>query len=248
MADSVENTNNAGAGARQGDPDAKIPTMPEQVEDTTPFSLKDYLATEPPYPEERMKRIKLFYKKREKNSKLYTYTENGDLEFRGKSGAVEETVHLKVYMAHDQTTRELRDKNREDAIGKAEEDYDAAGRRLREAMEAYKVSGATQPVLAAQKEVAEADQILARVLYGSRAIQDMRNPDLGDIDFDAKDKDRKLIGQGVDPYGKKVARLITLEFPYQDFYGTYVDAAPGEEIPDDIDGDADDTIDGSVRQ
>lgn len=248
MAESERNMNNAGPGTGP-DPDAKIPTMPEEVDETTPFSLKDYLLTEPPYPEERMKRIQFFYKKREKDSKRYTYTENGDLEFRGKSGAVEETVHLKVYTAHDDTTRELRDKNRLDAIGKAEEDYDAAGRRLREAMEAYKVSGATQPVLAAQKEVAEADQILARVLYGSRAIQDMPNPDLGDIDFGAKDKDRKLFGMTADPYGKKVARLITLEFPYHDFYGTYVDAAPDADVADDIDGDGvADTFDSSARQ
>jgi predicted NAD-dependent protein-ADP-ribosyltransferase YbiA (DUF1768 family) len=223
--------------------------MPEQVDENTPFSIKDYLKIEPPYPEERMKRIKFFYKKREKNPKRYTYTENGDLEFRGKSGAVEETIHLKVYMPHDEITREMRDQNRLDAIAKAEEDYDAAGQRLREALEAYKVSGATQPVLAAQKEVAAADQILARVLYGSRAIESMRNPKLGEIDFDAKDKNKRLIGQGEDPYKKEVARLITLEFPYQDFYGAYVDAAPDADVPDDIDGDADaDNLDGLARK
>jgi len=238
MAEQTGNVVNSGATGAAGDADEGIEPVPEMQQDAATL-LKEYLTEEPPYPEERAKRIQMFYKKRETKPDRYTISKTGDLEFRGKSGAVEETIALKVYIPYDKTTRELREQNRLDAIAQAENEYETALAKLREAMEGYELSETVQPVLAAQKEVAEADAVLSRVRFGTRDIRMIRNPDIGDILFDAGGGARKLIsGKEKDPYEKKLAQMVTLEFPYMNFYGMYVDA-PDTEPVDDIDAEMD---------
>lgn len=205
-------------------------------EDTGPISLKDFITEVTPYPEERANRIKFFYKKRERQPERYTYTARGDLEIRSKAGAVEETIPLMVYIPYDTATRETREQNRLDAIGQAEAEYEDALSALRDAMVNYKLTGAVQPVLAAQRAAAEADQVLSRVRYGGRAIQDIANPDIADVLFDEKGG-RKLFSQkGKDPFKKQLARLVVSEFPYMSFYGTYMDAPDVEPVADVEDG------------
>ena len=108
-----------------------------------------------------------------------------------------------------------------------------------------------QPLIAAQKGMAEADQILSRVRYGSRAIQSIANPEVRDILFDQPYETRKLISEGKDPFNKELARLIVLEYPYNDFYGTYVDSADTESKTGDADAGFDEAPDASeitIRQ
>ena len=200
------------------------------------LDLTAYITEELPYPDERLARMKFFYKKRKNNYKQYSYTKTGDLVIYNKSGAQEELIPLKVYVPYDSTTQETRDQNRLDAIGQAETTYEEAFVALREATETYRVSGAVQPVLAAQKAVTEADQILTRVRYGARAVQAIPNPETREILFEKKYEVRKLIGIGNDPFEKEVFRLTTLEFPYHSFYGTYVDA-PDAVAGADVDAD-----------
>lgn len=205
--------------------------VPEEV---APADINEYIHTTPPYSDEVAGKIKLFYKKREKNPKQYTYTDEGNLVIYSKSGAEESRIALKTYVNYDSVARDAREQNRLDAIGEAEEKYEAALKHLRTAHETYKVTGATQPLLAAQQAIAEADQVLSRIRYGSRAIQGIPNPDTRDILFDQPYETRKLI-QGKDPFGKELSRLIVLEYPYIDFYGHYteLEAEPG--IADDFD-------------
>jgi len=194
--------------------------------------LSEYLNTSSPYSEDVSKKIKAFYKKRERNPDAYTYTEEGNLIIYSKSGAEESRITLKNYVAHDSVVRDEREQGRLDAIGEAETQYEAALKKVREAHEGYIRTKAMQPLLAAQKTMAEADQILSRVRYGSRAIQSIPNPEVRDILFDQPYEARKLISEGKDPFGKELAKLIVLEFPYMDFYGSYVESEGVEPLGD----------------
>jgi predicted NAD-dependent protein-ADP-ribosyltransferase YbiA (DUF1768 family) len=200
--------------------------------------LSDYLNTVPPYDDATAKQIKNFYKKREKNQTSYTYTDDGNLVIFSKSGAEESRITLKSYVNHDNVIRDEREQARLDAIGEGESQYEAALKKLREAHAAYKISGSMQPLLAAQKAMAEADQILTRVRYGSRDIVSVPNPEVRDILFDQPYEARKLISEGKDPFGKELARLIVLEYPYNNFYGSYVESEEVEPL-----GDADASMD-----
>ena len=190
-----------------------------------PTSLTEYITTVPPYTDVIAKRIKTFYKNRAKNPRAYTYGEAGDLVTFSKSGSQEETIHLKSYVNHDMETLNKRDASRLDAIGAAETEYEAAFKKVRETYASFKLTGVKQPFLAAQKAMADADALLGRVRYGARAIQSIANPEVRDVLFDQPYEERKLISEAKDPFKKELARLIVLEYPYMDFYGTYVEAA-----------------------
>jgi predicted NAD-dependent protein-ADP-ribosyltransferase YbiA (DUF1768 family) len=129
--------------------------------------------------------------------------------------------------------RETRDQNRLDAIGQAESQYEEAFTKLQKAREDYKISGAKQPVLAAQVACAEADAVLSQIRYGTRGIQTIPNPETRAVLFDQPYEVRKLFPQTADPFKKQVARLIVLEQPYRSSYGFYTDSK--EDPTEDID-------------
>jgi len=227
-------------------PKKKVPTLlPEKpvvkegeeaeaaAEGTEGGNLADYIRQEPPYTAERMNQIATFYKKRERFPSRYKYNPAGNLIIHSKSGSLEETIPLKSYIAYDTTMRETRDQNRLDAIGQAETKYEEANAALQKAREDYKVSGAKQPVLAAQIACAEADAVLSKIRYGTRGIQTIPNPETRSVLFDQPYEVRKLFPQTADPFKKQVARLIVLEQPYRSFYGFYTDSK--EEPTEDID-------------
>lgn len=202
-----------------------------------PPTLQEYIKVERPYPEERLKRIQTFFKKREKNPERYTYSEEGQLVFLDKSGAVEETIPLRPYVAWTAAEREERDQARLDAIGRAETAYEEAMEGLRAAQAEHVATGAVQPLLAAQKAMADADSVLSRVRYGQRGIQLLPNPETRSVLFEQRYETRKLVAGAVkDPFGKELARLITLETPYLSFYGQYTDAAAATGATDITDG------------
>lgn len=202
-------------------------------------TLQEYIKVELPYPDERIKRMQTFYKKREKNPDRYTYSEKGELVFLDKSGAVEETIPLRPYVAWTAAEREERDQARLDAIGRAETAYEEAMEGLRAAQAEHAATGAIQPLLAAQKAVRDADSVLSRVRYGQRGIQLLPNPETRSVLFDQRYETRKLIPGGAgtkDPFGKELIRLLTLEVPYITFYGQYTDAPDAAGTTDITDG------------
>lgn len=212
--------------------------MAETKEDDThanaEIDLTNYIRDDPPYPAEQVKRIEFFYKKREHNQKQYRPTKTGDLAIYSKSGELDESIHLLTYVPHHPEMREQMDQARLDAIGFAETKYDDAVVKLREANTQYKLSGSPQGILAAQKAVAEADQILSRVRYLTRNIQTLDNPETRDVNFEQTKEVRKLFS-GADPYKKKLFRLVTLEHSFYNFYGKYVESGPDVETGVDVD-------------
>lgn len=211
--------------------------------------LGEYIREVPPYPEEKAKRIEMFFKKRERLPKLFTYTDKGDLQILSKTGGIEDTIVLQTFVPISSDAREILDQDRLDALGEANTQYENALEVLRKATISYRTTGAFQPVIAAQKAVSEADQILTRIRYGTRSIQNLPNPEIREVLFDRSYDERKLFSMARDPYGKKLYRLAVLELPLTKFYGNYVDtpdATPGQ----DVDATMEATVpsDGVVRQ
>ena len=184
---------------------------------------------EAPYTEERVNRIKFFYKKREGNPARYTYDEQGDLAIFSKSGTLEETIPLRNYVPLETELREARDQDRLETIAAAETKYEEALKTLREAQDTYRSTGAIQPMMAAQMEVEDADSILSKARYGARTIQSLPNPVVSNLLFDKPHEKRRLFPQAGDPFKKELSRLIVLEYPYFNFDGKYVDRPKEEE-------------------
>ena len=205
----------------------------EKVSPGAAIDLGEYIRDVAPYPEEKAKRIEMFFKKRERLPKLFTYNEAGNLEIRSKTGGIEETITLQTFVPISTDNRAVLDQDRLDALGEANTQYEAALEVLRKATANYKLTGTIQPVLAAQKVVLEADQILTRVRYGTRSIQNLPNPEVREVMFDQRYEQKKLFPVTGDPYRKQLYRLAVLELSLSKFYGNYVDtpdAIPGQDV------------------
>jgi predicted NAD-dependent protein-ADP-ribosyltransferase YbiA (DUF1768 family) len=212
------------------------------------LDLGEYIRDIPPYTEEQEKRIAAFFKKRERFPALFTYNKAGDLTVHNKAGTLEDTIRLKTFVPLDGVQRELIDQERLDAIGEAQLRYESAMDALRVATQQYKITRGLQPVLAAQKAVNEADQVLSRVRYGTRQIQSIPNPEIRSVQFDKPKEGRKLFSNG-DPFKKELFRLVVLEHPHLKFNGTYLDTPVGEEKEEEESKEAEGRAsDATVRQ
>ena len=227
---------------------AAAPATPAAPNNLKVLDLGEYIRDIPPYTEEQEKRIATFFKKRERFPALFTYNKAGDLTVYNKAGTLEDTIRLKTFIPLDATQRELIDQERLDAIGEAQLRYEAAMDALRLATQQYKTTGTTQSVLAAQKAVNEADQVLSRVRYGTRQIQSIANPEVRTVQFDKPKEGRKLFSNG-DPFKKELFRLVVLEHPHLKFNGTYLDTPVGEEKEQEESKDAEGRAsDATIRQ
>jgi predicted NAD-dependent protein-ADP-ribosyltransferase YbiA (DUF1768 family) len=173
------------------------------------------------YTEEQMGRIRNFYKQRISDFDLYTYDKNGDLVVYNTSGSITETIPLLSYIPHSAEFKHARDQTRVEEIAEAETKYEAALEILKRARLEYMQTKEIQPYLAAHKAVAEADMILSRKRYFQRGIQILPNPVVKDILFDQPYEMRKLFPNIGDPFKKELVRLITREYPYHTFEGSY---------------------------
>jgi hypothetical protein len=232
-----------------------------EVENPT-IDLGEYIRKELPYPDEKVKQIYTFFKKMGKRrdadgfvkgrtadkDRKYVYTDTGNLEIRTGTDQVESTIILKTFMPHDSQSRDLMDQERLDALGEAENQYEAALDNLRKATEDYRLTGNVQGVMAAQKAAASADQILTKVRYGARDIATLGNPETRMLLFEDKYEVRKVFKQD-DVFKKELYRLPVFTIPLTKFYGTYVDtpeAVPGKDV--DATMEVAGLSDGTVRQ
>ena len=224
----------AATGADGGPDEMELPVGPAPAQEIgkdpedEPATIEDYIREEHPYPEERRARIENFYKKRERKPALFTYSPEGDLVILGKDGDQQDAIALKSYVPYEESEWTKRDERRADVLAMAETRYEAAHDALRKAMEEYKLTGAKQPVMAAQAQMAAADAVLSRVRYGARAIQSLPNPETREVLFEEMYETRRLFGTEDDPFKKTLARLVTREYPFYTFYGSYVELAPAK--------------------
>ena len=242
------------AGPPPGDVQKVVPPPPPPAANNLKvLDLGQYIRQIPPYSEEQEKRISMFFKKRERHPALFTYNKAGDLTIFNKAGTLEDTIRLKTFVPLDPTQREVIDQERLDALGEAQLRYEGAMDALRAAMEQYKTTGGAQPVLAAQKDVAEADQVLTRIRYGTRGVYGIPNPETRSVQFDKPKETRRLFSNG-DPFKKELFRLMVLEHDHLKFNGTYVDTPVGadeekedEESKDGQERDSDATVRQKLR-
>lgn len=220
---------------------AAATAVPTAAQDSPDMDLTNYIRDEAPYPLEQVKRIEFFYKKRERDRNRYRPTAQGDLAIYSKTGDLEESIRLLTYVPHDPAIREKMDQNRLDAIGYAETKYEEALLELRAVTTRFSLTGSTEGYIAAQKAVAEADQVLSRVRYRVRNMQALDNPAIRDVMFDQPKEVRKLF-KNDDVFGKKLYRLVVLEHPLTKSYGTYVESRPDLETGMDADSQVDKTI------
>ena len=219
------------------------------VEANESLDMNDYIQTKQPYSDDEIRKMKAFFKGRSKNTEMYSYTPEGNLLTKSKSGVEESRLNLKTYVNHDKIIYSEMEQIRLDFIGEAEYEYENAFKHLRDATEKYDITGEKRPLLLAQLQMAEADQLLTRLRYRLRNIQSLPNPSIKDIMFDQPNEDRKLFPNN-DPYKKELARLIVLEVPYTEFYGKYVESEDAEQSldADSQFNDAPTTSESSVRQ
>ena len=204
---------------------AATPTPINPVKSTKVMDLGEYIRDVAPYTEEQEKLITAFYKKRERHPTLFNYNKAGDLVIFNKSGTLEDTIRLKTFVPLDPEQRTILDQERLDALGEAEIRYESAMETLRAATAA----AAIQPVLAAQRAVAEADQVLTRIRYGTRGVQAIPNPEVRAVHFDKPKETKRLFPNSGDPYKRELYRLIVRELPLMKSYGNYVDTPVGAE-------------------
>ncbi len=213
--------------------DEAVAVAPETDAEDEPATIEQYIQEEPPYSKERVDKLRKFYRKRNKHPDEYTYLTDGNLAILGKDGSVKETIPLKTYVPYEASVWATRDQRRLDVIGMAETTYEDARATLRAAMEEYAATGAMKPVLDAQAACAAADAVLSRVRYGSRGIALEANPETRDVLFGQDREARKLVTPEEAAAWKEslknakdLARMVTREYPYYTFYGTYVESAP----------------------
>ena len=208
---------------------APPPAAPPPANNSKVMDLGEYIRDVAPYSEEQEKRIAAFYKKRERFPTLFTYNKAGDLVIYNKAGTLEDTIRMKTFIPLDPEQREVLDQERKDALGEAELRYESAIQALRTAMEQHARTGNVQPVLAAQKAVSEADQVLTRIRYGTRGIQSISNPETRSVQFDKPKETKRLFPMTGDPFKKELYRVVVRELPLMKSYGNYVDTPVGEE-------------------
>jgi predicted NAD-dependent protein-ADP-ribosyltransferase YbiA (DUF1768 family) len=195
-----------------------------------PLDIHDYIQIKQPYSDNEIRRMKEFFNGRSKNIKMYSYTPDGNLLVKTKSG-FETTLNLKTYVNHDKVVYSEMEQMRLDFIGEAEYEYENAFKHLRDAKEKYDITGEKRPLLLAQLQMEEADQLLSRVRYRVRNTKTLPNPSIKDIMFDQPNEDRKLFTKN-DPFNKELVRLIVNEVPYTEFYGKYVESEGAEQSLD----------------
>ena len=243
----------------------EVPLGPALPDIDEPASIKKYIEEVIPYSKETSERMKKFYRGRNRDPYKYTYSDTGDLVVIGKDDTAEDGISLKTYVPYSASDWAQRDEMRKDVLLMAEKKYEEAMETLQTAMDDYRITGAMQPVLAAQLAVAAADAILSRVRYGSRGVGVLPNPETRDVLFEQAFETRKLLkrvkpkkeeGDEAEKGDKddsaevlKLTNLTFREYSYYTFYGTYVEGVA--EVGQDVDGaldEAPEVSEASMRQ
>lgn len=152
--------------------------------------------------------LRRFYKQREKNPKLFTYDDSGDLIERNKEGAVIKTIPLPYYRKPNADELQLMAENKKTAIAEAEQEYEQARIALREAINFPDTP--KSEIIKLNRKVSELDVILQSVRFPLR-ITSLEDPiKYNKILFDDIYEERTT------PY--KLAVLKTRPFTLQDQY------------------------------
>ena len=227
------------AGAKAPEAQAQAPEAQAQAQAQAP-QAPVYTLPKEPYDKATQVKINQFYKQRRKLPTQYTYTKDGNLEVRSKTGEVEEVIQLKRYIPLEAGERDAMDEYRLELISEIETEYEQAIEDLRAAWQQLAITGARGPVLRANQRVAELDARRNAARSAVREIFDIENPETREILFDEPYETRKLVynvitstkptdldGKPIktDPYDNQIFALGFRNFPAWQAYGKYVAGA-----------------------
>lgn len=200
-----------------------------------PIPRADALLT-PPYSDDQLQAIDIFFKRRQVNPVGFTYTEGGDLKTEAgaqarvrKAGRAEEgTIQLKRFLPITPTEREVIEQDRLEKLVELDMQYEVARKALADAMARYSMSREVGPVLAANVAVSELDARRSAARSAVRSIQALDNPETRLILLDQPYEKRKLVQGQKDPYLGQVFQMSYYDHLPQFEFGKYV---PDEEVP-----------------
>ena len=218
------------------DPAAEAEQPVEQPVEAVPTAD---LLLRPPYSDEQLQAMDIFFKRRQVNPVGFTYTEGGDLKAeRGaqarvrKAGKAEEgTIQLKRFLPLTPTEREVIEQDRLDRLADLDKEYEATRKALKDAMAQYAVTRQMEPVLVVNTALSELDARRSAARSAVRSIQALDNPETRLILLDQPYEKRKLVpvsfGQK-DPYFGQVFQMSYYDLLPEFEFGKYV---PDEEVP-----------------
>jgi predicted NAD-dependent protein-ADP-ribosyltransferase YbiA (DUF1768 family) len=194
-----------------------------------------------PYSKEDQKDIEDAFKGMTGRYKMrYQYGAPGQIQVLSKEGNVLKTLQLKHYRPITTEERAAMEEERLEKLAALDTLFEEKRKKLREALLAYKATGAIEPVLVANKEAEDVELKRIRVRTPIRNVVQLPIPETKDVLFDEPYEKRKLFGQG-SLFSKQINRegkvvwmdplldgIFTLErraFPPSLFYGRYEDSA-----------------------
>jgi predicted NAD-dependent protein-ADP-ribosyltransferase YbiA (DUF1768 family) len=163
----------------------------------------------------------------------YKLGPSGQLQVFSKENTLLKTIQLKHYRPITTEERADMEETRKEQLAALDTLFEEKKQALREALVNYQATGAIEPVLVANEEVANVELKRVMVRTPVRNVTRMPMPVTKEVLFDEPYEERKLFGvhnlfrlsQGVDLLEEGIFRLERKPFPSSLFYGRYENVA-----------------------
>ena len=171
-----------------------------------------------------------------RNKKLYKIGSTGALQVLSKEGKVLKSIQLKHYRPITTEERAAMEEERKEKLAALDTLFEKKRKTLREAIEAYKATGAIEPVLVANKEAEDIELQRNLIRTPVRDVSKIPVPETRNVLFDQPYEVRKLFGRATlfpsirdpegnllweDPLLEGIFRLERKPFAPSLFYGRY---------------------------
>ena len=201
--------------------------------------LAEVKLPELPYSKETLAEMKKFFAGRAKNTGLYTYTADGDLEIKegvpskGKKKVSAGTILLQNFVPLDAAERALLEEKRMERLAELDQEVEEETVVLRAAWEEYQTTQSMRAVLNSNQRMADIDAKRSAVRSRVRDIVSIANPAIKEIILSQRYEERRMYSPG-DPFDRSVVRMCFYTFPAEVDQGKYVpNAAVQQEMQED---------------
>ena len=184
-----------------------------------------------PYDTKTADAIRKFYRIRSRKNglELAKIGEDGTLQLFKKDGNLESTIVLKKYRPIKDDERKEMEEDRIQKLIELDQEFEEKKVVLRAAIEAYRETGAINPVLIANAEVEKIELKRVAIRSPIRSTKVLPLPVANQVLFDQPYETRKLFGSGAlfhkDFLREGIIQLERRNFPNSLFYGRYEDVA-----------------------
>lgn len=209
-------------------PDQEIQEDQSQEEQLKAFDIP----SANPYDQATAEAIRKFYRVRSRKNglEMAKIGDEGTLQLYKKDGNLESTIVLKKYRPIKDDERKEMEDDRIQKLIQLDQEFEEKKVVLRQALEAYKETGAINPVLIANAEVEKVELKRVAVRSPIRATKQLPTPVANQVLFDHPYETRKLFASSAlfhkDQLRDGIVQLERRNFPNSLFYGRYEDV-PG---------------------